>query len=76
MENGPTSSPIPTRAELVAAVRAAWPRYAELHLPGTGVWPAVRDGGTTAHLVDLAVDTVMAAYADESPAAPSAWFAS
>ena len=62
------------RAELVAAVRAAWPAYAEMHLPGTGQWPPVRDGGTTSHIIDLAVDTVMSAYA--GAAGPNAWFES
>ncbi len=71
-ETTPPPAP-PTRAELVAAVRAAWPAYAEMHLPGTGEWPPVRDGGTTSHVIDLAVDTVMAAYA-AGPSPSDAWF--
>lgn len=53
-------------SEIVAAVRASWPAYAaENGRPGTEV-PPVRDGGNTAALIDLAVQTTLDNVAAES----------
>jgi hypothetical protein len=52
------------RAELVAAAREAWPTYATQHGRRRPV-PPVRDGGNTAALIDLAVDTVLAGFGAE-----------
>lgn len=52
-------------SEIVAAVRASWPAYAaENGRPGTEV-PSVRDGGNTAALIDLAVQTTLDATASD-----------
>lgn len=51
----------PDRAEIVEQVRAAWPAYAPEHGRLGVEVPPVRAGGNTAALIDLAVDTALAA---------------
>lgn len=56
------------REDIIEKVRAGWPDHGSVFYPARNGFchiPMVRDGGTTARLIEFAVDTALAALKSE-----------